>query len=331
MASPMEQKQNYNDIVTKLHNMFEHLSKNMSVKDTDDCKMHFFLSPHFSTKGSRSNGIDLPRKMYQCDARTFLKFLESKGIVDDSNIGPIVDNLRKYNPQIAELATLERRKKVEVDPVVDYLERTCPRQVDDFLPKGLIPSRCSERIRKRKSCHMQDARDKGAAKRQAIFTNCSKARAFNLHSKEVFDVACSSSNVPVDRSICVHPIRETCDVKLRVKYEYQDHQEILDANVHSHKPHEMARKMDKFNQASTILKARDLGAVVCEIKFSEITSLDAFWRDYVNGSLLQALKGVFITEALQQVVGEEPMRLLVTVDEDDYRRGRLKQLKNLTS
>ncbi|WAR04412.1 DEDD-like protein [Mya arenaria] len=296
MASPMEQKQNYNDIVTKLHNMFEHLSKNMSVKDTDDCKMHFFLSPHFSTKGSRSNGIDLPRKMYQCDARTFLKFLESKGIVDDSNIGPIVDNLRKYNPQIAELATLERRKKVEVDPVVDYLERTCPRQVDDFLPKGLIPSRCSERIRKRKSCHMQDARDKGAAKRQAIFTNCSKAH-----------------------------------VKLRVKYEYQDHQEILDANVHSHKPHEMARKMDKFNQASTILKARDLGAVVCEIKFSEITSLDAFWRDYVNGSLLQALKGVFITEALQQVVGEEPMRLLVTVDEDDYRRGRLKQLKNLTS
>ena len=80
-----------------------------------------------------------------------------------------------------------------------------------------------------------------------------------------------------------------------MKAEYIDHFEVLGASVHSNKPHRMAQQLDRFNQASQILNARDLGAVVCDIKFSEITSLDAFWRDYINGSLLEALKGVFIT------------------------------------
>lgn len=85
------------------------------------------------------------------------------------------------------------------------------------------------------------------------------------------------------------------DVRLSVKAEYIDHFEVLGASVHSNKPQQKAQQLDRFNQASHILKARDLGAVVCDIKFSEITSLDAFWRDYVNGSLLEALKGVFLT------------------------------------
>lgn len=36
------------------------------------------------------------------------------------------------------------------------------------------------------------------------------------------------------------------------------------------------------------------------------------------------------SESLNEAVGHEPLRLLVSVDEDDFRKGRLKLLKNLT-
>ncbi|KAK2518262.1 hypothetical protein Q9233_012773, partial [Columba guinea] len=61
----------------------------------------------------------------------------------------------------------------------------------------------------------------------------------------------------------------------------------------------LERQFERFNQANTILKSRDLGSIICDIKFSELTYLDAFWRDYINGSLLEALKGVFITDFAQ--------------------------------
>lgn len=59
--------------------------------------------------------------------------------------------------------------------------------------------------------------------------------------------------------------------------------------------------------------------------------MDAFWRDYINGSLLEALKGVFITDSLKQAVGHEAIKLLVNVDEEDYQAGRRKLLRNLVT
>uniref|UniRef100_U3KG36 TRADD-like N-terminal domain-containing protein n=1 Tax=Ficedula albicollis TaxID=59894 RepID=U3KG36_FICAL len=91
----------------------------------------------------------------------------------------------------------------------------------------------------------------------------------------------------------------------------------------------LERQFERFNQANTILKSRDLGSIICDIKFSELTYLDAFWRDYINGSLLEALKGVFITDSLKQAVGHEAIKLLVNVDEEDYELGRQKLLRNL--
>ena len=87
--------------------------------------------------------------------------------------------------------------------------------------------------------------------------------------------------------------------------------------------------LSAFNQANTILKSRDLGSIICDIKFSELTYLNAFWRDYINGSLLEALKGVFITDSLKQAVGHEAIKLLVNVDKEDYELGRQKLLRNL--
>ncbi|CAL1279766.1 unnamed protein product [Larinioides sclopetarius] len=121
----------------------------------------------------------------------------------------------------------------------------------------------------------------------------------------------------------------TCDVRLRVRAEYCNYQSVLQGNVSSVKPDPVERQLECFSQASAILRARDLGYIVCDIKFSEITYLDAFWRDYLNGSLLEALKGVFITESLKQAVGNEAIKLLVNVEESDYEKGRALLMKNL--
>lgn len=80
-----------------------------------------------------------------------------------------------------------------------------------------------------------------------------------------------------------------------MRAEYSDHVTALTGNVNSNKATLLERQFEKFMQATNILKSRDLGSIVCDIKFTELTYLDAFWRDYLNGSLLEALKGVFMT------------------------------------
>ncbi|RXM96957.1 Death effector domain-containing protein [Acipenser ruthenus] len=123
--------------------------------------------------------------------------------------------------------------------------------------------------------------------------------------------------------------RRQADIRLRVRAEYCQHESALTGNVFSNKPEALERQFERFNQANTILKSRDLGSIICDIKFSELTYLDAFWRDYINGSLLEALKGVFITDSLKQAVGHEAIKLLVNVDEEDYQAGRRRLLRNL--
>ena len=78
-----------------------------------------------------------------------------------------------------------------------------------------------------------------------------------------------------------------------------------------------------FSQANTLLRSRDLGSIVCDIKFTELENLDAFWSDYLSGALLEALKGVFITDSLRMAAGSEGVRLLISVDQDDYEEGRM--------
>ncbi|XDA73840.1 hypothetical protein R6Z07M_004056 [Ovis aries] len=112
--------------------------------------------------------------------------------------------------------------------------------------------------------------------------------------------------------------KQTCDIRLRVRAEYCQHKSALQGNVFSNKQDPLERQFERFNQANTILQSRDLGSIICDIKFSELTYLNAFWRDYINGSLLEALKGVFITDSLKQAMGHEAIKLLVNVDKEDY-------------
>ncbi|XP_072704335.1 LOW QUALITY PROTEIN: DNA-binding death effector domain-containing protein 2 [Ciconia boyciana] len=123
------------------------------------------------------------------------------------------------------------------------------------------------------------------------------------------------------------PAKVTCDIRLRVRAEYCEHDSALRRGVASSRPRGPARQLDVFSQASGVLKARDLGSLLCDIKFSELSYLDAFWADYLSGALLEALKGVFLTEGLRRAVGRQPVRLLVSVDQDDYERGRRRLLR----
>ena len=84
------------------------------------------------------------------------------------------------------------------------------------------------------------------------------------------------------------------EVKMRVRIQYKSHQHLL-AGIESVKNTPEERQLDKFFQATNIMRGRDTGCVVCNISFSDITYLGAFWRDYSNGALQEALRGVFLT------------------------------------
>ncbi|XP_065514065.1 DNA-binding death effector domain-containing protein 2-like [Caloenas nicobarica] len=112
------------------------------------------------------------------------------------------------------------------------------------------------------------------------------------------------------------PPKVTCDVRLRVRAELSDPESVLRRSVGSSRPRGLGRELDIFGQASGVLKSRDLGSILCDIKFSELAYLEAFWGDYVTGALGEALRGVFLGG------GPQDVRLLVSVDQDDYEAGR---------
>uniref|UniRef100_A0A8C3NFS0 Uncharacterized protein n=1 Tax=Geospiza parvula TaxID=87175 RepID=A0A8C3NFS0_GEOPR len=117
---------------------------------------------------------------------------------------------------------------------------------------------------------------------------------------------------PVPLSLCPSPPpappRALGDRHPPARAEYCEHERALRRGVASSRPRGPGRALDVFGQASGVLKARDLGSILCDIKFSELSYLEAFWGDYLSGALLEALKG--------------DVRLLVSVDQDDYEAGR---------
>lgn len=112
------------------------------------------------------------------------------------------------------------------------------------------------------------------------------------------------------------------DIRLRVRAEYLEHDSALRNGVSSDKQQPLERQFELFSQANSLLRSRDLGSIVCDIKFTELDNLEAFWGDYLKGDLLEALKGVFITDSLRMAAGREGVRLLISVDQDDYEEGR---------
>ncbi|KAM9294713.1 death effector domain-containing protein [Gastrophryne carolinensis] len=248
--------------------------------------------------------------------RDFLLALERQGRCDETNFRQVLQLLRIITRHdLLPYVTLKRRRAVCPDLVDKYLEET---SIHYVTPRTQSSGESSaEQPRSPASPHHPMV--------------CSSPSGPQICTKRPGRGRPSlSSQKRRRKSITPDPKeKQTCDIRLRVRAEYCQHETALQGNVFSNKQDPLERQFERFNQANTILKSRDLGSIICDIKFSELTYLDAFWRDYINGSLLEALKGVFITDSLKQAVGHEAIKLLVNVDEEDYEIGRQKLLRNL--
>ncbi|KAM6112659.1 death effector domain-containing protein-like isoform 2-T2 [Phoenicopterus ruber ruber] len=248
--------------------------------------------------------------------RDFLLALERQGRCDETNFRQVLQLLRIITRHdLLPYVTLKRRRAVCPDLVDKYLEETSIRYV--------TPRAHSE------AEHGLGHPHKSVPPHHPVVC-CSSAGPQICTKRPGRGRTLLSSQRKRRKSATPDPKeKQTCDIRLRVRAEYCQHETALQGNVFSNKQDPLERQFERFNQANTILKSRDLGSIICDIKFSELTYLDAFWRDYINGSLLEALKGVFITDSLKQAVGHEAIKLLVNVDEEDYevvaRFNRLRQ------
>ncbi|XP_041265582.1 death effector domain-containing protein [Onychostruthus taczanowskii] len=248
--------------------------------------------------------------------RDFLLALERQGRCDESNLRQLLQLLRIITRHdLLPYVSLKRRRPVCPDLVDKYLEETSIRYVTPRTPGGAPPG-LGHPHKSVPAPHPSLCCPPGGP--QLGPKRPGRARSLLGSQRKR-----RKSATPDPKE------KQTCDIRLRVRAEYCQHDSALHGNVFSNKQDPLERQFERFNQANTILKSRDLGSIICDIKFSELTYLDAFWRDYINGSLLEALKGVFITDSLKQAVGHEAIKLLVNVDEEDYELGRQKLLRNL--
>ncbi|KAI1890839.1 hypothetical protein AGOR_G00157740 [Albula goreensis] len=284
-----------------LHRMFDIVGAQLTHRDVRVLSFLFVDVIDEYERGGIRSGQD------------FLLALERQGRCDETNFRHVLQLLRIITRHdLLPYVTLRKRQAVCPDPVDKYLEETSVRYVSPSCggeSRGTTPHR-------RTGSHPVICCSPSGPQ------VCPAARAKPLPS------------LPSRKRKRTHAAtdcreKQTCDIRLRVRAEYCQHESALQGNVFSNKQEALERQFERFNQANTILKSRDLGSIICDIKFSELTYLDAFWRDYINGSLLEALKGVFITDSLKQAVGHEAIKLLVNVDEEDYQAGRRKLLRNL--
>ncbi|XP_056585417.1 death effector domain-containing protein [Triplophysa dalaica] len=246
--------------------------------------------------------------------RDFLLALERQGRCDETNFRHVLQLLRIITRHdLLPYVTLRKRQTVCPDPVDKYLEETSVRYVS---PRGAGETG-------------QGTPHRRTGPQPLICCPPSGPQVCPPRAKPIPPAPSRKRKRSHTTADCRE--KQTCDIRLRVRAEYCQHESALQGNVFSNKQEALERQFERFNQANTILKSRDLGSIICDIKFSELTYLDAFWRDYINGSLLEALKGVFITDSLKQAVGHEAIKLLVNVDEEDYQAGRRKLLRNLVA
>ncbi|XP_054625196.1 death effector domain-containing protein [Dunckerocampus dactyliophorus] len=277
--------------LNSLHRMFDIVGAQLTHRDVRVLSFLFVDVIDEYERGGIRSGKD------------FLLALERQGRCDETNFQHVLQLLRIITRHdLLPYVTLKKRQAVCPDPVDKYLEETSVRYIS---PRGAMKSR-----------------DSAPHRMAGPYVGPSRVKAAPPAPNGVWKRSHSSADFRE---------KQTCDIRLRVRAEYCQHDSALQGNIFSNKQEAVERQFERFNQANTILKSRDLGSIICDIKFSELTYLDAFWRDYINGSLLEALKGVFITDSLKQAVGHEAIKLLVNVDEEDYQAGRRRLLCNLVT
>ncbi|NWI90495.1 DEDD protein, partial [Pitta sordida] len=290
-----------------LHRMFDIVGAHLTHRDVRVLSFLFVDVLDEAERGRIRSGRD------------FLLALERQGRCDESNLRQLLQLLRIITRHdLLPYVTLRRRRAVCPDLVDKYLEETSIRYVTPRAP-GEAPPGLGHPPK-------SDFVGKGLG-----ILGFGGGRDWTPRKTRFCGEGVGNPGIWRGAGLDpkVNQILWGRDIRLRVRAEYCQHDSALQGNVFSNKQEPLERQFERFNQANTILKSRDLGSIICDIKFSELTYLDAFWRDYINGSLLEALKGVFITDSLKQAVGHEAIKLLVNVDEEDYEVGRQKLLRNL--
>ncbi|KAM9724418.1 death effector domain-containing 1 isoform 1-T2 [Menidia menidia] len=236
--------------------------------------------------------------------------LERRGYLCDGNLEPLLQLLRVLTRHdLLPLVSHKRRRTISP-------ERARPRYELDHteLVSGL-QNTCSETEMSLPSFTQQLRTD--------IYSpvDCSSTRRRRKRRGNGWCRRSKKTSRPVQPAPPA-PQKVSCDIRLRVRAEYLEHESALRDGVASDKRQPLERQFELFSRASSLLRARDLGSIVCDIKFTELDNLEAFWGDYLSGALLEALKGVFITDSLRMAAGSEGVRLLISVDQDDYEEGR---------
>ena len=119
------------------------------------------------------------------------------------------------------------------------------------------------------------------------------------------------------------------EVRVRVRAECEETTTSLDS-VASEKTSELERRLDRFAQANSILRARELaGNLVLSVRLGELPALEALARDASDGRLLHSLSRVFLADSLRSTLNNEPLRLMVALDDDDYENARCTLAQNI--
>ncbi|KAK1151809.1 DNA-binding death effector domain-containing protein 2-like [Acipenser oxyrinchus oxyrinchus] len=291
-----------------LHEIFEVVGSHLT--DTDLEVLSFLLDETYPATA----GVHKPK-----DGVELLLELERRGVCDESNFNHLLQLLR----------ILTRH---DLMPFVTQKKRRSPLSSPPSLsclcsPSSVSPSSC---LSLSLSSPFSAPLSSMSPLSSPPSLSCLSSPFPSLSSPPSLACLCSPSSMslltPSLSSPPRSPVSLSPDVRLRVRAEYCDHEAALRGGVSSSKPGLAERQFDLFSQADALLRSRDLGAIVCDIKFSDLSYLDAFWKDYLSGALLEALKGVFITDSLRRAVGREAVELLVSVDEEDYAEGRRRLL-----
>lgn len=111
MATSME-KSTTNSL-NALEGLFQTFASNMSASSVDTFKINtnlFFKGSSYWWPGHPSK-FSLPRKLFKCDALTFLRFLENKGFVDETSKRVITENIRVNDAELLSLMSRNCKKK----------------------------------------------------------------------------------------------------------------------------------------------------------------------------------------------------------------------------
>uniref|UniRef100_A0A2K5CEY4 Death effector domain-containing protein n=1 Tax=Aotus nancymaae TaxID=37293 RepID=A0A2K5CEY4_AOTNA len=229
------------------------------------------------------------------NGRDFLLALERQGRCDGSNFRQVLQLLRIVTRHdLLPYVTLKRRRAV-----YKYLEETSiryvtPRALSDPEPRSPQPPKTVPPHYPVVCCPTsgpQMCSQRPARGRATLGSQRKRRKSVTPDPKE----------------------KQTCDIRLRVRAEYCQHETALQGNIFSNKQDPLERHFERQHHP----QVPDLGSIIGDIKFSELTYLDAFWHLKVSSS-----------HSLKQAVGHEAIKLLVNVDED-YELGRRKLLRNL--